>query len=263
MKKICSFFVAVCILALLMGCGKKAETDDGYKLICENGHYYVDMNLDPKPTSDGVLINPIGGALIFHSLDELVYDFQNGNFSEEELEQLTRFVRRTEDGKVPVPNLSELKEPIVPKSLGAYEISVSGPSANGFTYRNPEGAEKAYFVVIEQGEYEDFVEEFTNYQEDHADEDFFFSKQNPERNAMEYYWKSNGGKNIKHILYTLAQNEIVYYVREEYDADTGALDYVYIWFANDGMYAHICVHVPEQRPSEEWITSFGVKPYES
>ena len=255
MKTTCGLLFVLCLVFVLMGC--RSESTE-YALIHENGHYYVDMNLGPKPKYNAY-ITAIGGTLRFDSLDEMVRDFQTGNFSEEEFKELEKFYRG-DDGRIEIPNLSNLAEPIAPASLGAYRIHVSGDSWS-FNYK-PANAKNAHVYISDAVYHNKLVEEFLHYEAKLSERNQVAVTQVPERNARVYTWVANG-KTCKRILYSISANETVYYVNELYaDAEGETIVNVYLWFEYQGEYLYVTINEPTERPSVEWLTSFGVKPYE-
>lgn len=257
-KKICLILCVVLTFLTLSACTSSAQAAKNYTLIQENGVYYVDMNLGPSPEDDN-FVNPIGGRLYFDSLDEMVHSFQTGNFSEEAFAELERFPREN-DGKIPVPNLSELAEPVVPASLGAYKIHVSGVSWS--FYYNPDGAENAQFFISEKKYHDERVEEFLNYEMELANRDRLAITEVADRNATSYTWFTDS-TSCKHILYMISTDETVYYVQEVYEnMGSQEISFFYLWFEYQGEYVYVTIDQPSERPAIEWITAFSVKPYE-
>lgn len=255
MKKILCFIMLVFgLISILAGC-----YPDNYKLVQEDGVYYVDMNLRPHGTT-----NTTGGyfarGMYFSTLDELVNDFQTGNFTEDEFEALKTF-DRSEDGKIPVPNLANLLEPIVPDSLGQPEILVCEDRCS--FYYQPEDAAKVSVSFNNQAVFHKKVEAFLNYEESLAEVDQLLVSQEPERNATVYTWTTKTGETAKYILYTIDANDTVYYVHEWYEnAEGEQISLIEMWFEQQEKYMFVKIKSPEVRPSIEWLTSFSLKPYE-
>lgn len=253
MKKLLFSLVPAILLSLLTGC-----TSNNYKLVKEEGNCYVIMNMDIADSEHSMEPLP---AIYYASLEEMIDDLQNGNFTEEELYRLSKHPR-IEDGKIKIPNLDALAEPVVPDSLGEYRISHYGDAYN-FNYYDEEGEIDFIFAISQKEYYDEYIKRFVNYEAELADRDQLVITQDPERNATVYTWTAFGN-DCKQILYSISANETVYYVEESYDVeDSGKISQIYIWFEYHGQYVFVSKSVPDGRPSVEWITSFSVKPHKT
>lgn len=124
-KLLCLITTVLSLLLLLVGCSSEDGSLENYALVKEDGAYYVIMDRE-DPTKDEIGYLPVP-HIDFDSFEEMIADFQNGDFSEHELDFLARHPR-TEDGKILVPNLDELIEPVLPDDVGDYEIIQLGDS---------------------------------------------------------------------------------------------------------------------------------------
>ena len=89
-----------------------------------------------------------------------------------------------------------------------------------------------------------------------------------ERNAMVYYWDTRSGKEKKECIYTIEKDGQIFYVYEQYSLSEGDGEFsaevpqeVSVYGEYNGQYYSVDGSGFTERPSIEWLTSFGMVPY--
>ena len=232
-----------------------------YVLTCENGNYFAAVenlyNFSSQGASSvhGMQIKP--NPIEFQSMAEMRDDIRNGRFTDKEHDTLLFWADR---GKVPLPNIDSLLEPVYPAAAGDYYISL-----NRFHYTcifsKPQFAARIQMTFDHNlSVWEQKVAELTN-----VEELLDVYKKEAEGDGTTYYYTSGKRYHVAHI-YSFAENGTVYYVREQYSPagySQKTPEYVEVYFAETGadFYSRVYMTVPKERPGRELIASFSWKEY--
>lgn len=262
MKKTIAWAFLPILLLSLIGCSSRQ-----YKLVCENGNYYVKVEKNPSskgsPTIMDVNYRPIQ-SIEFQSISEMREDIRKGKFTDSEYSALVSWA--DENGTVSVPNIDALLEPIYPTDAGNYKISMQ-KSDYRYTFSEPASAE--YFTMNfdeDMSAWEQQVEKLMDF-ENSLSKSTEVDKIESEGDGKTYYYSTSNGKeqHVVHI-YTFESDGTVFYVKEQYTR-TGYSQkmpkYVDVFFAKTGtdFYSHLYIAAPTERPDSEWIALFGWKEY--
>jgi hypothetical protein len=104
-----------------------------------------------------------------------------------------------------------------------------------------------------------FVQKYDAAKEYVQRKDLISEKQLEDRNAIEYVWK-----NGKCVQYELEKEDKKLFVQERYAVNTetgeSEISSVYVLGMQNGAYWCMTTY-PAERPSEDWLLSFGVQPF--
>ena len=273
MKRLIAFACVVAVMLSICGCGntkeKTLEEASPCVLKKENGKFYLYFS---EESMENANLNNVNTQIAirsptFSSVAELKTAVETGNFSKENLAILQdRAINRS----LEIADPGKFYDAILPTGLETEKIvwgfTYYGVNINWGTNKFGTGA-----VVIDmEGDYHDaeFERSFVNYKSgaktpisDRIIED---------RNAREFIYTVTTGK-YKMLLYQIENGDRLLYVRELYCLDYNEPEYLsgYMsetiprsirifckeedvsWFAYFSNF--------EERPSIEWLTSFGVK----
>lgn len=275
MNKFVKILAGILAITLLSACAPNP-----YQVINEDGQYYIVINQKesaPKNTNKTVYEGSEQPYIVFESVDEMKNDILSGNYSEEEWGALIRLSKFSYfDGKIPICNLDTLCEPVFPTMYDSYTIRWTGVDYS-FKLLDADEKDVRVVVVLSKDEYDKKVERWRNWQ-DYIDTGIYDEEIDlqidSEQNAALYsytywYFNTNGYGNALHeaqkdYIYLFEANGNVYYVFEHYAENTSANvpEYVQIYGKSNDMYFWIAIFDPLERPSREWISSFGLVPYQ-
>lgn len=261
MRKYVILTVVFVLLISLFGCSAQQ-----YKLICENGYYFAEVEKG-IPVKGSDTVTDIGYTprypIYFQSISEMCDDIRKGNFTDGEYSALVDWA--DENGRVSLPNIDALLEPIYPTDVGNYKISMQR-SDYKYIFSNHEVAEYLELSFSEDmSDWDHQLEKLMNFENSLVRGAEVYKIESEENGKTYYYITSQGTHYVAHI-YTIEQSGTIYYVKEKYTLDgysNGIPDYMDVYFANDDadFYSYLYIDTPKQRYNAEWITMFGWKEY--
>ena len=260
MKKLFSIIALVLALCCLAGCAKKMP----YEIVKEDGETYLVMDEEkyPSSNSDQCTWTP---AVYFNDMEEMLNDFQTGNFTELELLELSRFPRN-EEGGVIVTALDDLWYATYPEGTSPFGIKFC--SSQYTIYMNSDG----YHHIIIEGLSEKAFETSLAWDiliTEREDTKIVDQYEQADRNATVYHYYRNytDGKEEKYdprisAIYTIEEGVKKIYVCENYDNIEEIPTSIYVYISDGGRYAYMNLDEPEVKPSAEWLSQFGMCDYE-
>ena len=262
MRKYTLLTIIFLLLLSLVGCSSQQ-----YKLICENGSYYAEVEKNPS-SKDSQIVTDVNYRPIqtieFQSISEMREDIRKGKFTDSEYSALVSWA--DENGIVTVPNIDALLEPVCPTDAGDYKISMQR-SDYKYTFSEPVFAE--YFTMNfdeDLSAWDQQIEKLMDF-EGSLSKSSEVDKIESEGNGKTYYYSTSNGKeqHVAHI-YSVEKNGMIYYVKEQYTRagySQKTPKYVDVFFAKAeaDFYSHLYIAAPTERPDSEWIVLFGWKEY--
>lgn len=252
------------------------DTETSYTITVKDGNYYLNF-------SDGnELINPIeqeglrSFSLEFSSLGEMKDSFINNKLTDRQIETMKLGFPKDENG-IAICNMNQLYEPVLPPDLVASKILLKG-SSYGFTLSNPsiESSVKSItgsLSVVSPDTYQEcYASEFTNFF--NSDTISLDSQiEASDRNSIIYNYSTESGK-FRLIQYDIAIGDKLLHVSELYFlyldnttahysteiSDTVPVQ-IEICGSENKQYFYIYLSGFTERPSVEWLSSFGLAEY--
>ena len=250
-----------------------------YELKEENGKYYMHFSDEYlKSIASGDALVPDGSSQIlapsktlkFSTVSEMRIAFESGAFSDENLAALAR---RAVDGTVEIPDPNKLLAPDLPAGINVkgvwsnltyYDIAISS------SYNcESENCHYDYFKIDFEGEqYKDYFEYYiVNYKT--GAKTIISEKTIEDRNAIELVYTNSTGR-YKKLLYQLESNGRTLHIAELYVMEHTSPDLhhymsdtiptnIKIFCEEDGVSWFVDLEAFAERPSVEWLSSFGVK----
>ena len=275
-KKLCVFvLVFVCVL-MLFSCQKTSENnqiiqdppaDSLYSLVLDHDSLYMLLKNEIVPSAPdnglesssdtvngGCLVdnNDEPASLAFTSVSELKEKILSYALTAEELEQIATFERDGE-GRIPLWNMSRVCEPALPSGVNYSRGELFGANFR-LILQTADGEEGIYCNVNP-----DAYRETLGYERLLIDESMRVY-QTEDRNATVIENKGLLGT-VRRYMYEISGDSVTYTVGEIYydvEENSTVPDSVYIYMETDYECYYVEWYGLTERPSVEWLTSFGV-----
>lgn len=249
--------VGIFVLLSLAGC-ISSNANMPYDITQENSEYYLIMKEtfenNSSNTSSGMIAAP---SITFHSVSEMKHDIQTGNFTEFELEQLSRFTK-DEAGRIKICNLDNLYAPQFPTTLGEYSVVWDGDSYT-FFITNAE----IQINILSKEAFDAEVDSQNNFEKNTKFKILAKSVESG-RNATVYtYYDHRSKHQMKRVFYMISGDSGTIYADELYDltlSNTLPIS-VHIIGSDNGVHFRVAFQRPKERPSVEWLSQFGLREY--
>ena len=239
MKIISVLTALVLIMVIVAGCGTPA-----YQYVDEEATDYLILNMEIPDK------NEIGSRyewnVTFASVEEMIQDLKTGNFTEDELYELSRMVK-DDEGRTILPDLDNLYEPVFPGEADLLMVRLVGGKRYEYQY------EDFSFVMLKEVWYNDLLETFS----------FDSAPVLRPGDTNDHRWDITDGSYYYYIIQTDTKTMYVremIYLSEEQDIVPVRIE-VYFEF-EDNLYVEVVFPQPAELPTIEWLSSFAMKPYE-
>ena len=224
-----------------------------------DGAYYLVSKMDQKEEvfSDIVLI------IYFDSIQEMYDDIIQCNFSEYEMSSLKEALQSHK--KIAIPDLDNFSQPVVPDDLRWMDSRVVwyGDSYYWFVLEHATPAICSscqgylpYFLAISEKDFNTYLTE----------EQFNFNgnailsiEEVEDRKATAYITQSEDGLETIFLLYSITDGDKQIHFREMLSADGNIIE---MYIRDGALYGYFQMKYLYNRPSVEWLSAFGLEPYE-
>lgn len=265
--------VFVLMAALLTGCSAGVQTqqpaltepslDLPYEIILDNGGYYLQLEdgVSKENQMEGSF-SEIGPIILFGSMDEMVQDIKTGNFTEDELENLSEFPK-TKDNLIGICNLSKLYDAYTPEQFPNTRIKWFGYTYS-FKFDDNNGRVCTMDCELSNEQKDTIIADFTACTKT-PNFTLLSEEQIEDRNATVIICMSGNYEILerKYVYYTLEAGDKEIFVREYYMHSTDLIPTVIdICGTEKGVNFLVCLagELPE-RPSVEYLMGFGFREY--
>lgn len=263
--------VCLCMIVVLFaaGCSEKEEmkSNELFYFVEEDGQHYI-VPKEPLPEFSGhnAYIDWEIISVCFYSFDEMKYCIENGIFEYGQLLQINRF-EKSEDGKIPIFDLSHFYEVVYPSEFTDIRILWMGKTYQCSLYEFHEDGIglRASFDFCTKQEYDRNEAGFADYFRD-LNKDNIVETIEPERNAKLYTYQGFERGLQADAIYSLDYGQKRLSVREHYtdvieNIEGMAPEYIQIYGVDNGCYFKMHIQCLRERPSVEWLAEFGVVVY--
>lgn len=224
-------------------------TTEKYTLFWEDGKSYMEYHPgEGNEASDGNAL-AIAHYPTFSSIREMREKLITGDLAEEEITELMRNAPKDSD-VVEICNINKLYEATYPKDMTLKRIKLFG---TGYSFELDNG----YIICTSKDGYLSEFDRIYN-GKGFGGITILSVEKVADRNA-EVTRYDNVGTECSWVRYTNETDYGTQYVMEIYMEDTLML--VYIFGTSNGGYYHADFSGLEERPSLEWISSFGLREY--
>ena len=229
-------------------------TTEKYTLFWENEKCYMQGHAKNSNSFEGETLGKAHYP-VFSSLREMQQKLKTGDLAEEEIAELMRYAPK-DTNIVEICNINKLYEATYPENIAVEYIMYTG---RGYSYELGNGT-IGYIHYLCQDDYESLFEDEYNFTIGGPGFTVLSVEQVADRNA-EVLRYDNGilGMECRRVRYTNQTDHGIQYVLEVYEGDT--LSSIRIYGMNNGAYYSVFLHAPEERPSLEWLSSFGLREY--
>ena len=236
-----------------------------YSVIYDDGQYsmrFVGGFQQYKPTGNG---NISAEYATYTSLKAMKQGILNGKFTKEQLRTLWIRADYNSSGEVIITNLGKLFEPKLPEDLKVRSVLWMGKiyqfsfDSTAFTSKRINGGVSCLY---DEETYNRRIAK-ENAMLFENDELFFLPEEtDAERDGTVYTWQYNG-YTTRRIIYTYKTEEKELLVHEQYYMEESSVvpHDIQIWGKENGAWFYVLMRDFNERPSYEWVTSFGLKPY--
>ena len=262
MKTIISMILILSIL--LCGCslalnkGTEIHDNNAYTIMEKDGMYGLRFH-SPKSTSSSgnIQYSEVAPAFIFTSPGHMKERILSGNFTKLQLDALKELPRNS-DGYLTIFNLQELYDAVLPSGLQYDEVSWFG--GEGYSFRwDKDGMVGAVRIDTESA----IKEKLASFYVENGQATIIFKNEIQDRNATEIYYVGPYGDQLKDLIYTYNENgkDITIFEWYELNVSDSVPSSISIAGTVNGVYYYVYISGFSERPSYEWITSFGLMPY--
>lgn len=191
----------------------------------------------------------------FGSLKELHDTVVEGRLDDSQKRRVATWGTEDNTDRVPVCDFTHLYTPTLPE--GAFSGSVRWQGGMyAFSLKTNEKSLGFLCVLYDVSEYHAvFQETYMNFYEE---ETATSTEQVEDRDAEVTYYQDGS---MKRVRYTLQRGDKTVVVDETYSASETVPQSVYLYGSEHDTYWLVTLKTLSERPSEDWILSFGLEPY--
>lgn len=259
MKKILCIILTV-LLLILSGCSKSNEvcSNDLYGIYEVDGEFILrfhneDINVS-NPNHSGTLKAP---DITFPSVSSMKKAILNADFSTDALDAIIRKAR-ADDGDVVICNLNKLYDAVLPEGEKLARVRWFIDSYS-FSMHTLSGS----LSLATESDVKDFADLY-GFDPNNPNVTIESKSTEEARNATVYEYKLNNyNEEWKCVIYTQSTKDKTITVVEQYNYGTSKTvpETICFWGnCGDAFFTGKLTGFTE-RPSYEWVTSFGLKPY--
>ena len=267
LKRIIVLFLICATVLCCTACGKKP-----YDIIEKDGKHYISFNTISK--GEAVLADGANASTAainlpdFTSIGQMKEKIENGDFNENELRAIEAKCKKN-NGLLEICDPNSLCDVRTPQDVALHNISWWG---NGYEFDlRSQNTESCYVDCEIAEEYSYFFQKYyanSPYSKDKAYE--FREEKIADRNATQIFYQTGAG-DFKVVKYEIREENRILYVSEEYHLTSysGPLETSttvpyrnHMFTEENGAFVTVSIYEPTERPSVEWLSSFGVTPYE-
>lgn len=267
LKRIIVLFLICATVLCCTACGKKP-----YDIIEKDGKHYISFNTisqDETALADGANASTAAINLPdFTSIGQMKEKIENGDFNENELRAIEAKCKKN-NGLLEICDVDSLCDVRMPEGVTLRNIRWWG---NGYEFTLE--SQNTGDCYVDCGNAEEYSYSFQKYygnspySKDLA-YDFREEKSYDPEGTQIFY--QTGAGDFKVVKYEIREENRILYVSEEYHLTSysGTLETsttvpyrIHMFTEENGAFVTVSIYEPTERPSVEWLSSFGVTPYE-
>ena len=261
MKK-CICFIIILLLVSLCGCAEKEILSNDIYTIREtnDGECVMSFHKQLAYPNKGLQASEIPPKFIFDSLGDMKRTIEEGAFNETSQKNIQKFFGNNST-EVAICNINALSDAKLPESCTSNTVHWYGSTysidvGDGEIYGNVKVTTKA---LVDWEE-----ESWGNRTASNTAISIVSEGTDPARNAAVIVFDAvTVGERWKEIRYNYTSGDTSMVILERYlcsESET-VPQAAYLWGQSNGEYFIVYLYGFTERPSYEWITSFGLKPY--
>ena len=242
-----------------------------YDIIEKDGKHYISFNSDTQDkvaTSDGVNYSVAIVLPQFTDIGQMKNTIEKHKLGNNEL-RAVQLAQGEKGDLLEICNLDNLCDVRMPQGMTLHHVTWEG-SSYSFDLRS-QNTESCYVDCEIAEEYSYFFQKYyanSPYSKDLA-YDFREEKSYDPEGTQIFY--QTGAGDFKVVKYEIREENRILYVSEEYrltnyrgtlDTSTTVPYRIKMFTEENGAFVTVSIYEPTERPSVEWLSSFGVTPYE-
>lgn len=243
-----------------------------YSITEEDGSYYLNFSDGNEPPE---WYSSQEAGLLFDSLTEMQNVFLNNKLTEDQICQIKDSFSKDSQGRIQICDMNHLQQPVLSSDLALGMVELTGQNyaffvnsihTDSVSSDSPILSAGSYFQCLTKESYDSIFER--------KYEDFFEQKtvhltsttEGPDRNSTVYDYYTNSAE-LRQIRYVLTVGSKTLYIDEGYRlnivddllpvSDT-VPSRIEIFGCDNGRYFHVYLSGFSERPSVEWLSSFGL-----
>lgn len=239
-----------------------------YEIIERNGEYFIKISGDPLPHDENESYMRSAG-LHFESIEEMLTEVTEYKLKEEKIDDMRIEFSSGENEELPILNIYDPYVPVLPDGLKYSDVTWFGTYYDVSLADSEEWITGGLFEYCGEAAY-DLCERYKI--ENRFADDPLEGTHVEDRNSEVYIYISPKEKQYKYICYTItnASSDTELYIQEEYllkspesnDSVSEEIPkYVYIFGTSKSEKFFVLMEGFEERPSAEWLSSFGLQRY--
>lgn len=248
----------LCIV-MVTGC-----TPRGYKIIKEDGTSYIVIDserIEDGNSSANITEMEESTTIKFESIQEMRDDIKHGNFTDEEFKKLTYSGMRN-FGKIEIPDLDNLYLPICPDNV-VFNGQIywdNGPEYGYIVSSAETDSMHIHMGIIKSESYEEARNMMATFEEDDRYEIILKIKE-LDRDGIAYTYTINGHRRMVSFS-TISTGDADLLIKEVYiDSYSKLSSYVKIYGKQGDAYFIVYMEDYTERPTVEWLSSFGLEKF--
>ena len=265
LKRIIVLFLICATVLCCTACGKKP-----YDIVEKDGKHYISFNTyllgERRVSKNGCYA---GVSLPdFTSIAQMKKKIESGDFEENELRAIEAKCKEN-NGLLEICDLDSLCDVQMPQDVALHDISWWG-NGYGFNLRGQNVDSCNIDCEIAEEYNYSFQKYYAKcpYSKDMAYD--FREEKSYDPEGTQIFYKTGAG-DFKVVKYEIREENRILYVSEEYrltnyrgtlDTSTTVPYRIKMFTEENGAFVTVSIYEPTERPSVEWLSSFGVTPYE-
>lgn len=240
----------------------------GYTITDHDGVFYLNFHKENESESEANESGVVVTGLLFESLGEMKETIKNSKFTESQLEIIKSAFPKTDKG-ILLCDAEQLYEPTTPVGFSAKTVYYAGGEEYSFAMTDSAGGTEVRFSHHSSAVYADrYTSEYENFLQNDQIE-FIRQETEGERNSTVIYYRT-GVAELKSVQYTIRLQEKILYIQEEYvlKSHNSNLNVsekipfnVRVFGRQGDKYFEVYCNRLDTRPSIEWLSAFGLKPF--
>lgn len=249
----------LCVLVVLLVIALTGCVPETYRLIQEDGNYYVIVNLPTDEPLDGSE-QIWASCVVFSSVEEMVNDLRTGTFEAYELEALSQMIT-DDEGRIRLINLDHLYEPILPEDLTEYAVELYGGEYHFVFDMDSADRFRGRMLPLPRESFEYYIS--SEWCVSAPTISLSSEQANEIRNGLNIVLADPWRENLRSCCYIVQAESKTLYVAETFDSDysQSVPSYIMIIGQESDTYYSIVLSYPSSRPTLEWLASFSLKEY--
>ena len=257
MKRLLAIILLIVTCCTIFACGKKEESQLPYRLVQENGNWYIYFDdVQHQNLSGQIMVE----SVYFEDPAEMERKIFSGDFTEDELRRMKVWYVG-HNSPILIPDFQDFPALICPDDYYRIRLNWVGGSTWSYEviYSSTEKEHTARVQTMDSHYAQKTIEEMLAHGGVSASEIVMTEKDSTRNATIFYYDRQNEYLSNKHIVYTFEKDGSIFYIREVYhEGNTLPSSIKVISEQSEDMYVIVTIVDPYELCSAEWLSSFAL-----